>query len=148
MEIVVFILIALVWAFFLLPSFFDNRRQAPLSSTKNFARSTALLASVATSPTFEVMMRRRVMVRRRRILFALGTSAVAALTIAILNGSLIWLGVTIGFDIALAGYIGLLLAMKERAGAAKAPVVPLQRPAAAEAPVSDQQVHTVRVVAG
>lgn len=147
MEIVVFILIALVWAFFLLPSFFDNRRQAPLSSTKSFARSTALLASVATSPTYEVMIRRRALARRRRILFMLGAAAIASLAVAIVNNSMIWLGVTIGLDLALAGYVALLLQMKERARAATAPVVPLPV-ATVEETVPDKQVHTVRVVAG
>ena len=148
MEIVVLILIAVVWAFFLLPSFFDNRRQAPLSSTKSFAKSTALLASVAVSPAYEVMLRRRVMVRRRRVLMLLGASAIGSLTIAILTGSMVWLGVTIAFDLVLAGYIATLLAIKERATAARAPVVPLQRPTPAEAPPAEQQVGTVRVVAG
>ena len=50
MEILAFILIAFIWAAFLLPSFFESRRRAPINATRDFARSTALLASVATVP--------------------------------------------------------------------------------------------------
>jgi hypothetical protein len=145
LEIVVFIVIALVWAFFLLPSFFDNRRQAPMSSTRSFARSTALLASVANSPAHEVTSRRMASTRRRRVLVGLGAGAVAALLLAITGGSALWLTVAILFDLALSAYVGLLVAMRQRASAL-ASVITIER--AAEPVVVDAQRHTVRVVAG
>ena len=40
MQIFAFILIAGIWAAFLLPSFFESRRKAPMTRTRNFARST------------------------------------------------------------------------------------------------------------
>ena len=59
MEIIAFVLIACIWAAFLLPSFFESRRAAPLSTTRSFAKSTALLGTVASSTGTELMARRR-----------------------------------------------------------------------------------------
>ena len=49
MAIVLFILIAGLWAAFLLPSFFDHRSQTPRSTTRDFARTKQLLAAVSAS---------------------------------------------------------------------------------------------------
>ena len=91
MEILAFILIAFIWAAFLLPSFFESRRRAPINATRDFARSTALLASVATVPGTEVMARRKARERRRRLLYALAAGALISLTVAILRSSVLWL---------------------------------------------------------
>ncbi len=143
MEILAFILIAFIWAAFLLPSFFESRRRAPINATRDFARSTALLASVATVPGTEVMARRKARERRRRFLYALAAGAIISLTVAILRSSVVWLGVTLVFDVAIAGYIALLMQLRQRT--APAQVVPISAPATAEV---EPEQHTVRVVAG
>lgn len=143
MEIFAFLLIGGIWAAFLLPSFFESRRRAPLSTTRNFARSKDLLASVSATNGSALKARRLAAMRRRRVLTVLGMGALGSLIVAVLQSSVVWLLVAIGFDLALAAYVTLMLQVKatrERS----APVVPL---VAVEA-VDDAQHHTVRVVAG
>lgn len=143
MEILAFILIAFIWAAFLLPSFFESRRRAPINATRDFARSTALLASVATVPGTELMARRKARERRRRLLYALAAGALISLSVAILRSSVVWLGVTLVFDVAIAAYVGLLVQLRYRA--APAAVVSISQPAAVD---TEPSQHTVRVVAG
>jgi len=85
--------------------------------------------------------------RRRRALVAIGGAAAVSLGLAIWQGSILWLGIAIAFDLVLAGYIGLLLYIKQQR-VYRAPVVriPVAEPAAQ--PTSDPAPSTVRVVAG
>ncbi len=143
LEIFAFLLIGGIWAAFLLPSFFESRRRAPLSTTRSFARSKDLLASVSATNGQALKARRLAAVRRRRALTVLSAGALGSLGLAVLQNSFIWLIATIGFDLGLAGYITLLLQMKvshERS----APVISL----VPVEPGDDTQHHTVRVVAG
>lgn len=143
MTVLAFILIAAIWAAFLLPSFFESRRRAPINATRDFARSTALLASVATVPGTEVMARRKARERRRRMLYALAAGAVISLTVAVLRSSVMWLSVTLVFDVAIAAYVALLVHVRQRV--TPTTVVPLTSLVAVG---SEPQQHTVRVVAG
>ena len=146
MPVFAFILIGGIWAAFLLPSFIDGRRKTPSSTTRSFARSTALLASVSTSSSHELARRRHAQVRRQRILIGLFVGALGALAIAVWQGSVVWLGVAVGFDIAIAAYVAMLLQMKARPP--RAQVVPIAPAAPAPEVVNpDEQRHTVRVVA-
>jgi ABC-type amino acid transport substrate-binding protein len=146
MPVFAFILIGGIWAAFLLPSFIDGRRKTPSRTTRSFARSTALLASVSSSSSHELAMKRNAQVRRQRILIGLFAVALGALAIAVWQGSLLWLGVAVGFDIVIAAYVAMLLQMKARP--APAAVVPIGTPApVAELVNPDEQRHTVRVVA-
>ena len=82
MPIVLFILIAGLWAAFLLPSFFDHRSQNPRSTTKDFARTRQLLAAVSASvPDGEEYVRRHSQVRRTRVLLGLGIAAFTTLVV-------------------------------------------------------------------
>ncbi|MGD2052148.1 MAG: hypothetical protein PVI35_06705 [Acidimicrobiia bacterium] len=114
MEILAFVLIGGIWAAFLLPSFVENRQRAPINSTRSFARNTALLASVAGNNVRDVMLRRQVQERRRKVLYALSTGAVVTLGMAIWRDSVTWLGATVVFDLALGGYVALLLGASQR----------------------------------
>lgn len=144
MHLFAFILIGGIWAAFLLPSLLDGRRQAPMTSTRSFARSQDLLASVATSDARHLLQRRRNSLRRRRTLAALGTGAGLALVIAIVQSSWLWLYVAIGFDIALAGYVTLLL-MGQQTAPVRAPVVSLPM---VDEPRNEYENASVRIVAG
>jgi hypothetical protein len=78
MPIVLFILIAGLWAAFLLPSFFDQRNHAPKATTKDFARTKEMLASVAQSrPDSDTYIRRHAQVRRQRILAGLAAASLS-----------------------------------------------------------------------
>ena len=145
MPVFAFILIAGIWAAFLLPSFLDTRRKTPTSTTRSFARSTALLASVSSSSGQELAARRRSQLRRQRALGVLGAGAVVTLVAAIWLQSTLWLGISIAFDVAIAAYITLLLYLRQQPRR-RSTVVPMAPAAAYVDP--DEQRHTVRVVAG
>jgi len=147
MEIIVFILLAGVWAAFLLPSFFDHRRQTPRAATRDYARSKQLLASVSTSsPIGPGYVQRHARARRKRTLLALAGAAAATLVLAVVTGSVIWLGVTIAIDVAVGVYITMLLMIAQRSAAATSvvhlPVVEEPQPEPLE------ETLTVRVIAG
>lgn len=155
MPIVVFIIIAGLWAAFLLPSFFDNRSQAPRSTTRDFARTKQLLASVsASTPDGEDYVRKHAQVRRTRVLIGLGVAAIATLAVATWTGSVAWLWATIAIDAAIAGYVTLLLVLKQQRMQPRAQVVsipqaaPTPAPVAHEAPEEFTGSATVRVIAG
>jgi hypothetical protein len=154
MPLLVFLLIGAVWAAFLLPSFFESRRRAPISATRNFQRSNELLASVAGSDAQVVMARRRQAVRRRRLLAALTFGAAVTLAVAVLTSSLFWLGATVIFDLLIGAYVTLLLMSRQRAYAlALAPrigttPVAVEDPSAVARREAAQSSSTVRVVAG
>ena len=155
MPLLVFLLIGAVWAAFLLPSFFESRRRAPISATRNFQRSTELLASVAGTDAQVVMARRRQAVRRRRLLLTLSAGAAVTLAVALVTSSLFWLGATVVFDILIGAYVTLLLMARQRAFAvASAPRIGTAEPAVIEELSPEtrrdagQASSTVRVVAG
>ena len=78
MEIVLFILLAAVWAVFLIPSFFNSRKEAPINSTQDFARSAARLNAVRVSAVEPAVARRRRTLARRRLCRGLGTRGALA----------------------------------------------------------------------
>jgi hypothetical protein len=151
MPLLVFLLIGAVWAAFLLPSFFESRRRAPISATRSFQRSNELLATVATSDGQQLMARRRQADRRRVLLLTLSGGAVITLAVALLTGSMFWLGATIVFDLAIGAYVMLLLMLQQRNYAmSMAPRIgaPVEAPAPVELRRETAQPTTVRVVAG
>ncbi len=143
MEIVIFILLAGVWAMLLIPSFFDSRRQAPINTTQNFARDTARLGAVrAAAAEPAVARRRQVLARRRRALIGLVAAALTTLTIAIVTGSLLMLGLNLVVDMALAAYVAMLLQIKQFSGTQPVPLHPAQQAAPEETQAK------IRILAG
>jgi peptidoglycan/LPS O-acetylase OafA/YrhL len=129
MLIVLFILIAGLWAAFLLPSFFDHRNQTPKSTTKDFARTKQLLATVSASdPTSDAYVRKHAQVRRTRVLIGLGIAAVVTLAVATWTGSVPWLYAAIAVDVTIAVYVTVLLHLKQQRFAPRAQVVPIGQP--------------------
>lgn len=147
MEILAFLIIVGVWMVFLLPSFFENQRSASLSSTRSFARSNDLLASVALHSAEEVRAANWAKRRRRRTVAFLGTGALGSLAAAVLTGSVIWLGVTIAFDILLAAFVTALLQAKAARFASVAPVVQLETGTREEL-TEVEVLPNIRIVAG
>lgn len=123
MEILAFLIIGGVWAVFLLPSFFEGQRNASMRSTRSFARNNDLLASVALNSAEDIRAASTARRRRRRTVAVLGTGALGSLGAAVLTGSTVWLGVTIAFDILLAGFVTALLQAKAARFETVAPVV-------------------------
>ena len=147
MEILAFLIIGGVWAVFLLPAFFESQRSASLSSTRSFARNNDLLASVALHSAEEVRAASFARRRRRRTVAFLGTGALGSLAAAVLTGSVIWLGVTIVFDVLLAAFVTALLQAKASRFSKGTNVVRLETPARQDSSESEV-VNTVRIVAG
>jgi hypothetical protein len=156
MPIVLFILIAGLWAAFLLPSFFDNRSSAPKAGTKDFARTRQMLANVSSSqPDTDTYIRRHTQVRRKQVLVGLAIAYVATLVFATLTGSLPWLWVNIAINISIAAYVTLLLTVKQRRALQRTVVVSIDHaPQRALEAVPTQpsyatdEAKTVRVIAG
>jgi hypothetical protein len=147
MEILAFLIIGGVWAVFLLPSFFESHRSASLSSTRKFARNNELLASVAMQSTERVRAINRARRRRQRTVAFLGAGALGSLGAAVITGSTVWLGVTIVFDVFLAGFVTALLQARAAHFTPVAPVVRIDggvRDETSEIGIA----HTVRIVAG
>ena len=132
---------------FLLPAFFESQRSASLSSTLSFARGNDLLASVALHSAEEVRAANFARRRRRRAVGILGTGALGSLAAAILTGSVVWLGVTIVFDVLLAAFVTALLQAKAARFARPANVVQLETAPRLQAPETEV-ASTVRIVAG
>ncbi len=155
MPYVVAILIAGLWAAFLLPSFFDHRSRAPKTTTRDFARTKRLLEQVSTAdPDGEAYVRHHNQIRRQRILLSLGATAIMTLAVATWMGSVAWLWLTIGIDIAIAVYVTGLLFMKSQTLSPSATVVPIESAqsspaqAAADSRPAYEETPTVRVIAG
>jgi cyanate permease len=149
MPIVFFLILAGVWAVFLLPQLFDGRKSAPSGSLRNLERST-VLANIAAPGGLEAIARRRTMNRRRRALVSLGLAAIGLLGAAIVFNSTTWLTAAFVADFALAGYVTMLLSMREQRYRTAKKVVPMPTPQyTVTAPVRlEEQSATVRVVAG
>ncbi len=142
MEIVLFILLAAVWAVFLIPSFFNSRKEAPINSTQDFARNAARLNAVRVSAVEPaVARRRRTLARRRRALLGLISAAVLSLAAAIWTGSVVLLGVNLAIDMALAAFVAVLFQVS-RQPASRSVVIPIH-----QAEHQDEQAK-IRVVAG
>ncbi|MFQ5948609.1 MAG: hypothetical protein ACE5KX_07100 [Acidimicrobiia bacterium] len=117
MEIILFILLAGVWALFLLPSFMSSRKEAAVSTTRDYGRYTERLAGLQGTPVEQsALARKRVLARRRNALLILGGLAVITLVAAILTSSWAVLVVNLIVDALLAAYIAALLQIKQQRG--------------------------------
>ncbi|HZJ47465.1 MAG TPA: hypothetical protein VFD97_00340 [Acidimicrobiia bacterium] len=154
MGIIFFILIAGAWAAFLLPSFFDHRRENPRATTRAFARSKQKLGNVTVaqvgSPSYA---QHHAQARRQQIFIALLMTALIALVIAVVRSSVMWLGIAIAADLTVGAYVALLLASKQPQQARRAPVLrmPVAVPSAPTKAADldfEEAPPTVRVIAG
>ena len=146
MEILAFLIIAGVWAVFLLPAFFESSKSASLRSTRSFARNNDLLASVTRQTTQQVIAVNSARRRRRRSVAMLGSGALGSLGAAVITGSLLWLGITIVFDILLAGFVVALLQAKAVRFRPVAAVGPIDLAEPVEEYPGIEIVPTIRIV--
>ena len=158
MAIVLFILIAGLWAAFLLPAFFDHRSNAPKSTTRDFARTRNKLAQASNAqPDGDAYVRKHAPQKRLQVLIAMAAVFVSTLGYATWSGSVIWLYVNIAVAVSIAGYVTLLLTIKAQRSMPRAEVVQIGattpgRPTASQisepAEFEYEKSHTVRVIAG
>ena len=109
MVIILFFLLVAVWAAVLLPSVVNVRRESQVNSTTRPEPQGAPVARAGSADA-----RQKVLARRRYALIGLGLGAVVSLIGAIVMGSFPLLIVTLLFDVALAGYVAILLQIKQR----------------------------------
>ena len=114
--VILLLLVAGVWAFFLLPSLFSARRDAPVSTTQQFSRLTARLESVQRAAIGSVHgpSRRTVLARRKRALLLLLLFAVVTLGLALWLNSVILLGLHLAIDALTAWYVVRLVQIRQR----------------------------------
>ncbi len=110
------LLIAGVWGFYLFPSFFGSRRDAPLSSTEEFDRWTHFMADVQQRhyDRGSVTGRDVVRARRRRTIAVLVVASVGTLTMAYLRASVNWLLISLAIDGLMAWYLAMLMQLRNR----------------------------------
>jgi hypothetical protein len=112
MEIILFILLVGVWAAFVVPSFVDSRRETSVN-----ASTTEPVRPAAPLPTAEAnAARQQVLARRKAALIVLAVMVVGTLAGAVLTGSVVLLVATLVADVLLAGYVAMLLTIKQRRG--------------------------------
>ncbi|MEN8239435.1 MAG: hypothetical protein ABFR53_09565 [Actinomycetota bacterium] len=157
MAIVLFILIAGLWAAFLLPAFFDHRSNAPRTTTRDFARTRRKLAQVSTAqPDGDAYVRRHTQRKQQQVLMGLAATFVVTLGYATWSGAVVWLYINIVVAVAIAVYITMLLTIKAQRSMPRAQVVQLST--SPQAAVADhvaepavpeyEESRTVRVIAG
>ena len=157
MAIVLFILIAGLWAAFLLPAFFDQRSNAPKSTTRDFARTRKKLAQASTAPPDgDAYVRRHAQKKQLQVLIGLAITFVVTLGYATWSGAVMWLYINIAVAVAIAGYVAMLLSLKAQRLTPRAQVVQISTSphVATAAQVAQplvpeyEEIRTVRVIAG
>lgn len=114
--IVGLLVIAGVWAVYLMPRFFGDRRDAPMNSTEEFDRWTHSMAYVQKQNPDELANKQRdlIQTRRRRTMVALGGLTALSLFGAWYFNSMPFLLVALFFGSLMALYMLLLAQIKQR----------------------------------
>lgn len=156
MGIIFFILIAGAWAAFLLPSFFDHRRDSPSETTREYAETKARLGALAGSDeplAEEYYASQSAQAKRQRVFIVLLAVASLTLVAAVLTSSVVWLGVSIVIDVAIGAYVSLIVYMRQQRSVRRQNVVHLDRtiptaPTTAEDLDFDAAPPSVRIIGG
>ncbi len=112
----IFVLLAVagLWGLFLLPSLFESRREAPLSSTQRYGSVSAKLNQMQAEQTVIAVSNDRLSSRRRRTLGIAGVLAIATLVVALTTGGLAWLVGHLVIDAFLAWYVAMLVQIRQQ----------------------------------
>ena len=155
MGIIFFILIAGAWAAFLLPSFFDHRRDSPSETTREYAVTKARLGALAGADeplAEEYHAARSSQAKRQRVFIVLLALAALTLVAAVMTSSVVWLGVSIVVDAAIGVYIGLIIYIRQQRSVREQNVVHLNQaptaPTTAEDLDFDAAPPSVRIIGG
>ncbi len=105
-----------VWAVYLMPVVFGEKRDTAMSSTDAFDRWSHSMADVQKRSTAQLAASNRELIRkrRRRTLSALGLLTVASLAMAWRMGSVAWLMGALLFVSLIVLYVALLSQMRQR----------------------------------
>lgn len=105
-----------VWAVYLMPVVFGDKREAPMSSTEAFDRWSHSMANVQKMSPAQLATSKRELIRRRRrrTLALLGLMTVASLFMAWRMSSVAWLLGALLFVSMIFLYVALLSQMRQR----------------------------------
>lgn len=105
-----------VWAVYLMPVVFGEKRDAPMSSTEAFDRWSHSMADVQKRSTAQLAASNRELIRkrRRRTLSALGLLTVTSIAIGWLTGTVAWLLGSLFFVSLIVLYVALLSQMRQQ----------------------------------
>lgn len=113
--ILILLTVAGLWALFLLPSLFERRKEAPLTSTRHYGNVSSRLAQMqAEQASYVSASSQRLTSRRRRTLLISGVIALGTLVLAITTSSLVWLVGHLVIDAFLAWYVAMLVQIKQQ----------------------------------
>ena len=114
--IVGLLVIAAVWAVYLLPTVFGERRDAPMNSTEKFDRWTHSMANVQKHTAAQLAASNRDLIhqRRRRTLALLVFLAAGSFGAAWFFNALPWMLVGFFFGSLIVLYLALLAQMRQR----------------------------------
>ncbi len=112
----IFVLLAVagLWGLFLLPSLFESRREAPLSSTQRYGSVSARLNQMQTDQPIAAVTNERQSSKRRRTLGIAGVLAIGTLIVALTTGGLAWLIGHLVVDAFLAWYVAMLVQIRQQ----------------------------------
>jgi hypothetical protein len=110
--LIIVLAIAGVWGLFLLPSFIESRREAPLTSTNRYGEVAQRLSQVQAGSRSGVSQ--RTLARRRRVLIFSSALAVASLAFAIISSSVGALVAHLVVDAFIAWYVAMIVQLRNQ----------------------------------
>ena len=113
--IIILLAVAGLWALFLLPSLFERRKEAPLTSTRHYGNVSSRLGQMqADQASYISASSQRMSGKRRRTLLIASVFALGTLTMAITSSSLVWLVGHLVVDAFLAWYVAMLVQIRQQ----------------------------------
>ncbi len=113
--IIILLAVAGLWALFLLPSLFERRKEAPLSSTRHYGNVSSRLGQMqAQQASYVSPSSQRLSGKRRRTMLITGVLAIGTLALAIFTSSLVWLVGHLVIDAFLAWYVAMLVQIRQQ----------------------------------
>ncbi len=110
--LIIVLAIAGVWGLFLLPSFIESRREAPLTSTERYGEVSQRLSQVQAGNRSGVS--ERTLARRRRVLIGASALAVATLAFAIISSNVGALVAHLVVDAFIAWYVAMIVQLRNQ----------------------------------
>ena len=133
MEFIALAVLGALWAAFLLPSFLEGRREAPLASTRSFDQKLAKLAALSPLHSNQSARQRVRRQRRRRVLILLVIASLSAIVAAVTMQSVALLVVSLIVDALLVAYVLVLLRLRDVTASEVVIPLPQRDPSASRA---------------
>ena len=110
--LIIVMAIAGVWGLFLLPSFIESRREAPLTSTERYGQVSQRLSQVQSGNRSGVSD--LTLARRRRVLIFTSSLAIATLAFAVVTSNIGALVAHLVVDAFIAWYLAMIVQLRNQ----------------------------------